>query len=223
PGETEFDDFLLHVDGWLCEVKDAQICDGLHTLGLAPAGDVRGNLVLTMLRAAQMWSGTTDAVPGLRSALGLTDDAPLAEVDAIEQTARHLVQAMEDAGWDTAAADRIVADRLGHEDPEVGGILRFAAEEIVPRLDATADELDQILHALDGGFIRPGPSGSPLRGLVNVLPTGRNFYTVDPKAVPSRLAYETGAQMAGSLLDRYLAEEGDYPRSVGLSVWGTSA
>jgi cobaltochelatase CobN len=79
------------------------------------------------------------------------------------------------------------------------------------------------LHALDGGYVPAGPSGSPLRGLINVLPTGRNFYSVDPKAVPSRLAYQTGQAMAESLLQRHLDEAGEYPQSVGLSVWGTSA
>ena len=58
---------------------------------------------------------------------------------------------------------------------------------------------------------------------MNVLPTGRNFYSVDPKAIPSRLAFQTGQAMADSLLRRYLDETGAYPRSVGLSVWGTSA
>src|SRR5690606_28790718 len=73
------------------------------------------------------------------------------------------------------------------------------------------------------GYVPAGPSGSPLRGLVNVLPTGRNFYAVDPRAVPSRLAWETGQAMARSLLERYRAEHGTWPRSVGLSMWGTSA
>jgi cobaltochelatase CobN len=68
-----------------------------------------------------------------------------------------------------------------------------------------------------------GPSGSPLRGLVNVLPTGRNFYSVDPKAVPSRLAWDTGVALAESLLERYRSENGEWPASVGLSLWGTSA
>jgi cobaltochelatase CobN len=90
-------------------------------------------------------------------------------------------------------------------------------------LERTTDELDATLHALEGGYVPAGPSGSPLRGLVNVLPTGRNFYSVDPRAVPSRLAWETGQAMADSLLDRYRADTGEYPRSVGLSVWGTSA
>ena len=80
-----------------------------------------------------------------------------------------------------------------------------------------------MLFRSDGGFVPAGPSGSPLRGLVNVLPTGRNFYTVDPRAVPSRLAWQTGQAMADSLVQRYLSEEGAYPESVGLSVWGTSA
>ena len=110
-----------------------------------------------------------------------------------------------------------------HPNPEVQRILEFAANEVVPRLRMTSREIDQILHALNGGFIPAGPSGSPLRGLVNVLPTGRNFYSVDPKAIPSRLAWETGQALAESLIARYVQETGEYPRSVGLSVWGTAA
>ena len=90
-------------------------------------------------------------------------------------------------------------------------------------LAATERELPMVLHALDGGYIPAGPSGSPLRGLVNVLPTGRNFYSVDPRALPSPLAWETGQLMADSLLRRHKDDTGEYPKSVGLSVWGTSA
>ena len=217
PDDEEFDDFLLHVDGWLCEIKDAQIRDGLHILGDAPTGEARVNLVLSILRAAQVWGGVGGAVPGLRAALGLTPDAPTAEVDRVEALARALVAGMEDADWSVDAVEGL------HQDADVRAVLRFAAEQVVPRLDRTTDELAGVLHALDGGFIPAGPSGSPLRGLVNVLPTGRNFYTVDPRAIPSRLAWQTGQAMADSLLQRYLDETGEYPTSVGLSVWGTSA
>jgi cobalamin biosynthesis Mg chelatase CobN len=102
-------------------------------------------------------------------------------------------------------------------------VLEFAATEVVPRLARTTDEISHIVHALNGGYVPAGPSESPLRGLVNVLPTGRNFYTVDPKAIPSRLAYATGQAMATSLVERYRQDTGDWPRSVGLSAWGTSA
>ena len=223
PGDEEFDDFLLHVDGWLCEIKDAQIRDGLHVLGHAPDGEARVNLVLAILRAAQVWGGQSHAVPGLRAALGLkeADGSGRAEatttVDAIERQARDLVERMEAAGWRPEAVTDV------HDDPQVQEVLRFAATQVVPRLDGTTGELDAVVHALAGGFVPAGPSGSPLRGLVNVLPTGRNFYTVDPRAVPSRLAWQTGLAMADSLVRRYLEETGDHPESVGLSVWGTSA
>lgn len=217
PHDAEFDDFLLHIDGWLCEVKDAQIRDGLHILGAAPVGEARVNLVLAMLRASQMWGGREGAIPGLRSALGLKEDASTSEVDAVEKTARELVQTMEMRGWDATAVSSVAPDEA------VARVLSFAATEIVPRLAGTSAELDAVLHALDGGYIPAGPSGSPLRGLVNVLPTGRNFYTVDPKAIPSRLAWETGQALADSLLKRYREDNGDWPKSVGLSVWGTSA
>jgi cobaltochelatase CobN len=226
PHDAEFDDFLLHVDGWLCQIKDAQIRDGLHVLGAAPAGAARVDLVLAILRARQMWGGRAQALPGLREALGLLErDGDRADTDAIEARARTLVEAMESAGWAPSAVPKIVAATLGAEaaTPKVAEVLTFAATEVVPRLAETTNEISGILHALDGGFVPAGPSGSPLRGLVNVLPTGRNFYSVDPRAVPSRLAWETGQAMADSLLERYLADTGTYPDSVGLSVWGTAS
>ncbi|WP_327102974.1 cobaltochelatase subunit CobN [Nonomuraea glycinis] len=224
PHDSEFDDFILHVDGWLCEVKDAQIRDGLHVLGQAPTGQVRVDLVLAMLRARQMWSGR-ETLPGLREALGLAEDgtAALGDVDRAEAVARALVEGMEERGWAPDAAPEVARAVPAERLDLVTRILTFAATEVVPRLARTTDELDHLLHALDGGYVPAGPSGSPMRGLINVLPTGRNFYSVDPRAVPSRLAWETGQAMADSLLERYHADTGEWPRSVGLSVWGTSA
>lgn len=218
PDEDSFDDMLLHVDGWLCEIKDVQIRDGLHVLGHPPEGESQLDLVLAILRARQLFGGE-QTVPGLRQALGLAEDGndERTAVDAAESAARELVAALQRSGWDAGAVDEIT------DDPAVAAILRFAATEVVPRLAGTSAEIEQVLRALDGRFIAAGPSGSPLRGLVNVLPTGRNFYSVDPKAVPSRLAWDTGVAMADSLLARYRDDHGRWPRSVGLSVWGTSA
>ncbi|CAA0136767.1 Aerobic cobaltochelatase subunit CobN [Mycolicibacterium vanbaalenii] len=218
PDEDVFDDMLLHVDGWLCEIKDVQIRDGLHILGQAPDGSVELDLVLAILRARQLFGGE-QSVPGLRQALGLAEDGSdiRGAVDLAEEQARGLVAALQETGWDPAQAEALT------DDVDVAAVLRFAATEVVPRLRQTDGEISQILRALEGRFIEAGPSGSPLRGLVNVLPTGRNFYSVDPKAVPSRLAWETGVALADSLLERYHADHGQWPQSVGLSVWGTSA
>jgi cobaltochelatase CobN len=224
PEDDHFDELVLHVDGWLCEIKDSQIRDGLHVLGTPPSGSDRVDLVLAVLRARQIWGGTV-ALPGLREALGLAEDgsAGRVETDAVEASAAALVAAMEARGWAPDAVPPVVAGVLGRPDEGVEAVLRFAVDEVVPRLERTTDEMDATLHALEGGYVPAGPSGSPLRGLVNVLPTGRNFYSVDPRAIPSRLAWETGQAMAESLVARYLADTGEYPASVGLSVWGTSA
>ncbi|XVX19099.1 cobaltochelatase subunit CobN [Actinomycetota bacterium] len=233
PDDETFDEFVGQVDYWLCEIKDVQIRDGLHVLGQPPAGEELVNLTLAILRSAQMFGGATGGVPGLRTALGLTETAATAVTDAVEEQARSLVAAIAEHDWAAEAVAQVVDDHLsaggpveGQAQPDREGIcaaLEFACTEVVPRLSRTADEIPVVLHALDGGYVHAGPSGSPLRGLVNVLPTGRNFYSVDPKAIPSRLAYQTGVAMAESLLERYREEAGELPRSVGLSVWGTSA
>ncbi|WP_326599710.1 cobaltochelatase subunit CobN [Streptomyces sp. NBC_01803] len=246
PDEDDFDEFVLHLDGWLCEIKDVQIRDGLHILGMGPEGEARVNLALAVLRSAQIWGGVAGALPGLRAALAahyeLVEAELLAEpgarlavpaalgdgrtasdaVDLLEGLARRLVETMEARGWAREAAEPAVAEVVGAEVPEAARVLEFAADEVIPRLARTTDEITHVLHALEGGYVPAGPSGSPTRGLVNVLPTGRNFYSVDPKAIPSRLSWDVGSALADSLLARHLADHGTYPASVGLTVWGTS-
>ncbi|RNL80766.1 cobaltochelatase subunit CobN [Halostreptopolyspora alba] len=254
PGEDEFDDFVMHVDGYLCEIKDVQIRDGLHILGEAPEGEPRVNLAMAVLRASQVWAGQVGALPGLRAALAaafhLDERTLLAEpgarvdvpasltalvdgpartasdaLDLVDTLARRLVWTMEEREWPAApdTVSALVREGLGFALPDAERVLGFAAREVVPRLAATGDEVDAVLHALDGGHIPAGPSGSPTRGLVNVLPTGRNFYSVDPKAIPSRNSWDVGQALADSLVRRHLDDNGEYPRSVGLTVWGTAA
>ena len=251
PAAGEFDEFVLHVDGYLCEIKDAVIRDGLHVLGSAPAGEQRTATVQAVLRATQVWGGRS-ALPGLRAALaghfGLDEKVLLADpgrparvpgdlpglaaepgrtgadvIDALEALVGRLVAGLDGAGWQPGKARAVAAGILGEAPPSVVGVLEFAAREVVPRLERTPDEVANLLRALDGRYVPAGPSGSPTRGLVNVLPTGRNFYSVDPKAIPSRNAWDVGAALAESLVARHLADTGTYPRSVGLTVWGTSA
>jgi cobaltochelatase CobN len=249
PGD--FDEFILHLDGYLCEIKDVRIRDGLHVLGRAPAGEQRLGLLAAMLR---LGSGT---VLGLRRsvalAFGLDEAVLLAEpgrptspdpaltqwmaasavgapaatasdlVDVLEQAAHELLEGMEANAWQPSAAQAVCAAVLGFEDAGVVQTLTFAAGDVVARLERTDEEIKNLLSGLDGRFVASGPSGSPTRGLVNVLPTGRNFYSVDPKALPSNLAWETGQRLANDLLRRYLEDAGAYPEAVGIVVWGTSA
>lgn len=243
----DFDDFLLHVDGYLCELKDAQIRDGLHTLGQTPVGEQRVGLLLAMLRldngsvrslrqaladlAGLDYQAMLDA-PGARyhGALPafLAATAPSVSthsdvLEALERTARALIEGLGARDWQPEQVETVVRQHLGSPDATVCRTLRFACEVIVPCLERTPDEIANILRALHGEYIPAGPSGAPTRGLAHVLPTGRNFYSVDPKALPSPIAYQVGTALAKGLLDKYLAEEGTYPESIGIVVWGTSA
>jgi cobaltochelatase CobN len=194
PDDESFNDFVVHLDGYLCEIKDVQIRDGLHILGDAPVGEARVNLVLAILRSAQLFGGSY-SVPGLRSVLarefdlseadllrepgrpapvrpklGEVIDGPSATgsdiIDLIEGLARRIVLGMETLGWHGQNVSDVVVKVLGRPAPAVEAVVRFAVDEVVPRLAATTDEIDRTVGALDGRFVPPGPSGSPTRGLV---------------------------------------------------------
>jgi len=212
-GDPSFDELLLHVDGYLCELKDAQIRGGLHTLGVPPTDEAELDMVaaITRLPHGDVGSLRAEVAGELGYDLGREDDRRH-RTDEVDAECRRRLAACQRAGWRA-------------EVPDVGPspVLRWVCERLVPDLRATTGEIDAVLAALDGRFVPPGPSGAPSRGMAHVLPTGRNFYSVDPKAVPSRLAWEVGTALADRLLERHLVEEGAYPTSVGLVVWGTSA
>ncbi|MCB0171446.1 MAG: cobaltochelatase subunit CobN, partial [Anaerolineae bacterium] len=101
--------------------------------------------------------------------------------------------------------------------------LTFICTTLVPLIRRNGDEIANVLNALNGGYVPAGPAGAPTRGMAHILPTGRNFYAVDPQAIPSQAAWRVGQQLADELIARYQDEENDFPESVGLSIWGTSA
>ncbi|MGH2521340.1 MAG: cobaltochelatase subunit CobN, partial [Anaerolineales bacterium] len=102
-------------------------------------------------------------------------------------------------------------------------VLTFVCNSLAPNLRRNTDEITNLLRALNGEHIPPGPSGAPTRGMAHVLPTGRNFYTVDPRSLPSPAAWQVGERLADELIRRYQRDEGKIPETVGLSIWGTSA
>jgi cobaltochelatase CobN len=102
-------------------------------------------------------------------------------------------------------------------------VLAYIQRELLPNLARTHEEIDNLLRGLAGGYVPAGPSGAPTRGMAHILPTGRNFYSVDPRGLPSQAAWQVGSQLANEMLARHRKETGSYPESVSISVWGTSA
>ncbi|MCL4422834.1 MAG: cobaltochelatase subunit CobN [Actinobacteria bacterium] len=213
--DASFDDLIVEIDGYLCELKDAQIRGGLHILGRPPCGEAELDFVLALTSVPQ------GRHPSLRSViaadLGIDpSDNSRASIDMLEAECRRALGELQLNGWQMDAANR-------SRSPGTGDVLAWICESLVPSIQQSSDEICSLLRALDGRHIASGPSGAPSRGMAHVLPTGRNFYSVDPKAIPSPLAWEVGAALAEGLCDRFLSEEGCYPRHVGLVVWGTAA
>lgn len=145
---------LLHVDGWLCEIKDVQIRDGLHILGQKPTGETELDLVLAILRARQLFGGDL-ALPGLRQALGLTEDGTdeRTSVDRAEAAARGLVAALQAAGWDPDTVGGLT------DNADVAAVLRFAAIEVVPAWPAATPKSTSccgLWTATSSRPVRPG-------------------------------------------------------------------
>ena len=205
--DPSFDDLVLTIDGYLCELKDAQIRGGLHVLGEAPTGASLVDAVLACTRLAQ------GEVPSLRAHLAARLGIDPAsnhrhEIDELEAACRAEVERLAAAGWEVES-----------DDPT----FRFICDRLVPALAGTTSEIPAVLGALDGRYVAAGPSGAPSRGAAHVLPTGRNFYALDPRAVPTPLAWDVGRRLAEALCAEHRDRSGHWPASVGLVVWGTSA
>ncbi len=205
PEAEGFDDLILHVDGYLCELKDAQIRGGLHTLGRPPKGAALVDLVLAITRLANGRIPSLRAVVAERLNLDLADAFSL---DEIEAHCRSLLEAAAQREWRSDASDP----------PTV----QWICEWLVPRLAESTGEIGNLLVGLDGHYVPAGPSGALTRGGAHVLPTGRNFYSLDPKALPTELSWDVGSSLADALVRRHLDEEGSYPGTVGLVLWGTA-
>ncbi|CAB3803645.1 Aerobic cobaltochelatase subunit CobN [Paraburkholderia ultramafica] len=251
-GQDDEDALLTRVDAWLCELKEAQIRDGLHTFGQSPDGVQRRDTLLALGRfpVGDGQGGKAGLIDALARDLRMDHLFDPLSVDwsAVWDGPRpDVLQKVSDAPWrhcgDTrerlellAAAmlsgvcgdrtDAGVAPRvtpLPGTLPQAEQVIERLRSDVLPRLDACGPhEMQHLKRGLEGRFVPPGPSGSPSRGRPDVLPTGRNFYSVDTRAVPTQAAWSLGLKSAQQLIERHLQEKGDYPRAIGLSVWGTA-
>ncbi|WP_083671027.1 cobaltochelatase subunit CobN [Singulisphaera sp. GP187] len=245
PEAEEFDAFLQEIDGYLCELGDAQIRDGLHIFGQAPQGEQRVGLIAAMMRL------DNGEVPSLRKAWARSFDLDPAWLfqDLGTPVDQAIVNALDEAVF-TEKAQRPVWTRgdivdqidqqIHHGISQAVGLIdapsapatplnelavcdRFVRDEILPRLDRTTDEVTNTIRGLAGRFVPAGPSGAPTRGMARILPTGRNFYSIDIHTIPTETAWKVGTQAADRLIEKYKAEnDGEFPKSVGIVVWGTS-
>ena len=233
---ADFDAFLEQLHAYLQELADTMINDGVHTLGQAPEGDRLTEFLVQLTRIPN------SEVPSLReslvAAMGLNYDEVidnrgkrLAKFDnrtggevlrQAHEQALELVRRLAMVDFDPLQIESIVADGMQKSSDLTTAALTYIAEFLVPNIRRCSDEIDACLNGFAGQFVHPGPSGAPTRGQADILPTGRNFFSVDPNKIPTPAAWEVGIRLGDALIERYRAESGRYPDNIGILVYGTT-
>jgi cobaltochelatase CobN len=230
---ANFDGFLERLHGYLHELSDAQIRDGLHTLGETPTGSRLEEFLVTLTRLSN------GNVPSLRQSIaelkgynyedllanrgklcsdGKTNGDVLKEVGDLSLELAHKLGV---GGFRKQDIDTIMQEVLNCRNSKVKQCLLYMVDFLVPVLAKTPEEMTNIMASCQGDYVLPGPSGSITRGMADILPTGRNFYSIEPRNIPTLASWKVGVALGDALLGRYLKEEGHYPEGIGIILWAT--
>lgn len=226
---------LQRFDTFLCDLKEAQIRDGLHVLGSSPTGQQEADLLVALTRVDRGFGkgGDKSLIRALADDLELGfNPLDCKFADGWAGPRPKLLAEMSENAWrshgDTVerlellAAKMVAGEKLRCGNAS-GDVLEEISTSIKPRLQSCgASELDAIIRGLNGFRILPGPSGAPTRGRLDVLPTGRNFFSIDNRTLPTPTAWELGCKSAASLLTRHFQDTGEHLVTAALSAWGTS-
>lgn len=227
---ADFSDFVKSLHSWVEGIKNTLIKDGLHVFGSAPQEEKELQLICALLRLANgkipsLTQATARAMgfdyqflkdePHYLDEKGVTN---LMRFDQVEAVSRDLVRAYLESGCREDYLANLPNDQFG-DTADLELVLTFVRDILLDKLAATSDEMTHLIKGVNGAFVPPGGSGAPTRGKVSILPTGRNFYAIDPAAVPTRAAWEVGKQLGQKMIDRYWQDEKCFPESTVIVVY----
>ncbi len=258
---------LPTLDTYLCDLKEAQIRDGLHIFGQCPDGRQLRDLTVAIARhpgpgrqgltraIAETWgldldpltAEPGDAFTGLAHCRIVGDAIAFLEEEAARLVEELLQQEFPNrphpsplpGGEGTGVRSSLpfsqgegtgirsssplpLGEGPGVRAKSLAAELDWIQHTLLSALARTTDEITNLLAGLDGRYVPSGPAGAPSRNRPDVLPTGRNFFSVDIRAIPTESAWDVGRRAAEVLVEQYTQDHGDYPQTLGLSVWGTS-
>jgi len=233
----QFSEIVTRAHEALSKIRNTQIQSGMHIFGQLPEGEDRVDFINSILR----YDGGDSKVSIRRLSaglLGLDLDELISDQGRVTEDGRSYGALLEDIDHlsrdiirmclDNSEADvpvlveKIMGDRWTStgkvhdkgkgKDAGIAEVCERIANLNI-RIDASK-EIEALLHGFEGGYIPAGPSGLITRGRDDVLPTGRNFYSLDPKRVPTRAAWRVGQQLSRAVIDKYMDEEGRIPENV---------
>ncbi|MGU9962431.1 MAG: cobaltochelatase subunit CobN [Candidatus Puniceispirillales bacterium WSBS_2018_MAG_OTU23] len=244
------DEKLLKLDNFLCDLKEMQIRDGLHIYGKSPEGRLFHDLLTAILRIPRGDGGDMSGQSILRALakdlrLNEGGDGDVDGFDPLTSPRSTVWKNRRPTELTTPDFDHLGAwrhygdttSRLNHlagmlvasgiECPEDWQNTHYILTKDMPKIAAAiaqsgGDELKFMLKGLDGGYVPAAPSGAPTRGRPEVLPTGRNFFSIDSRAVPTEAAWRIGWESAALLIERFVQDHGNYPEALVISAWGTA-
>ncbi len=224
----DLDELLVKLDGYLCELKEAQIRDGLHIFGVAPKDEQLIDLLIALHRSGSYQTkGIIQALAedhGIKEQLLSLEYSEVMNSTINQQPCRTVGQAI--AALETLSKELLIQflthGTIHEAYPNCNEVLYNIKNKTLIDVQHTTDEVSNLIQGLNGQYVPSGPSGAPTRGRIDLLPTGRNFYSVDVRTIPTETAYRLGEKSAQLIIERYLQEHGDYPETIGISVWGTA-
>lgn len=237
--DTSFEELVRAAHEALSTIRNTQVQGGMHIFGSRPEGPDRVCFINSVLRydegeekaslrrtlAAYLGFDFSELLEaqGKISALGISNGQVLEELDRLSLILIKTLLKEPALEISDLLQTPDFFEGLMLKAPESGGLYPRAAAEFaelktrIQDLDArieASEEIEALLHGFTGGYIEPGPSGLIMRGRADVLPTGRNFYSLDPRKVPTKAAWRVGKQLAELLLEKYREEEGKLPENI---------
>lgn len=234
---TSFSDFVGRLHNYITDLKNMEVHTGLHILGQPPEGERLTDFLWLLTRL------DNGDVPSLNQAVAgyygydyyyLLENSSLFYeplkitfamlIDRITEQCREIILLLQEQAFSDKAIASVmelpwVTDGADDFKEKLQRVCAYICQNIYPNLQLTTQEMDNILRGFKGEYIEPGPSGAPSSGGADLLPTGRNFYGIDPRTLPTPAAWEIGKSLGDQVISRFIEEEGHYPESVGIILW----